>query len=234
RIAPRPWRSWRSASRCRGPRASQNAGLGKSLHKAGNADLIAHLGKLAGAPWPHQVASPCISRDDLFGPSEPLRVTPPHHGERTILCTGLAARHGGIDGIEAAVTGCGMKLASDLGRRRGVIDEHRVLRDPVKSAILSEGDLAKVVIVADTGHDEILTLGGGQGGGGGTPAELRHPFLGLGCGAIVHGNIVTTLGLEMTRHRVTHHAEPEKRYLCHESSSLRPPLLDTSQTKSRR
>src|SRR5215468_7829131 len=98
-----------------------------------------------------------------------------------------------------------------------MIDEHCALRDTMEGAVPSERDLAHIIVVADASHDEILPFGSSSWGRRGTPAELRDPLLGLGGGAIVHGDVMPALGLEMTGHRIAHHAEPEKRNLCHEA-----------------
>src|SRR5258708_4064188 len=119
-----------------------------------------------------------------------------------------------------------MKLARDLGRCRGVIDEYCASGNAVKGAICPERDLAQVMVVADAGHDEILTLRRCPWCRRRTPAELRHPLLGLGGGAIVDRDVVAALDLEVTGHRIAHHAEPEKRNLCHEDPPLRPQRPD--------
>src|SRR5262249_23278853 len=121
-----------------------------------------------------------------------------------------------VDGVEAALAGGGVELAGDLGGRGSVIDEDRAFGNAVEGAVRPQRDLAQVVVVADAGHDEVLALGGGARRRRGTPAALRHPLLGLGGGAIVDRDLVTALDLEVTGHRVAHHAEPEKRNLCHE------------------
>src|SRR5215472_10203015 len=191
--------------------------LGESLHEPGDADLVTHLGELAGAGGAHQVAGTRIGRDNLFSSPKWLRVAAAHHGERAVFRSGLATRHRGINGIEAALAGGGIEFAGDLGGCGRVIDEHRAFCNAMKGAIRPEHNLAHIVVVADAGHDEILTLGGGPRGRRGTPAELGHPLLGLGGGAIVDCNVVTTLDLEMTGHRIAHHAKSEKRNLCHEA-----------------
>ncbi len=195
--------------------------LGEPLHQARNADLVAHLGELAGAGSAHQVAGARVGGNDLFGAPERLRVAAAHHGQGPVLGAGLAARHRRVDGIKSALAGSRVKLAGDLGRCRGVIDEYCASGNAVKRAVCPERDLAQVMVVADAGHDEILTLGGGPRCRRRTPAELRHPLLGLGGGAIVDRDVVPALDLEVSGHRITHHAEPEKRNLCHEDPPYR-------------
>src|ERR1051326_933746 len=84
-----------------------------------------------------------------------------------------------------------------------------------KGAVGAEHHLAQVVVVADAGHDEVLARCGFLRRPGAPAAMLRDPFLGLGGGTVVDGDIVAALGLEMAGHRITHHAETEKRDLRH-------------------
>src|SRR5262249_45075484 len=51
--------------------------------------------------------------------------------------------------------------------------------------------------------------------GGTAPAILRHPLLGLGRGAVVDGDLVAALVLEVPCHGIAHHAETEKSHLRH-------------------
>ena len=50
-------------------------------------------------------------------------------------------------------------------------------------------------------------------------AEFADPFLGLRAGAVIDGDLVPGAG-QVPRHRIAHHAEPQKRQFCHD---LRPP-----------
>ena len=52
-----------------------------------------------------------------------------------------------------------VKLARDLGRSGGVVDEHRALLHAVEGAVWAQRDFAQVVVVADAAHDEVLALG---------------------------------------------------------------------------
>ena len=84
-----------------------------------------------------------------------------------------------------------------------------------KGAVGAERDLAQVVVIADAAHHEILALGGLFRGPGALAAVLGDPFVGLGAGAVIDGDVVAALVLQMPRHRIAHHAEAQKRHLRH-------------------
>ena len=50
-------------------------------------------------------------------------------------------------------------------------------------------------------------------------AVLRDPFVGLGGVAVVNGDLVAALVLEMPGHRIAHHAETEKCHFRHRCPS---------------
>jgi hypothetical protein len=177
-----------------------------TLQQSGDANLVDHLGQLAGARLAQKIAGTRVSRDHLLGAAKGLIVAAAHYREDAVLGAGLAARHRRIDGIEAAFFGRGVKLAGNVGRGGGVVDKNLALAHAGEGAIGAESHFAQVVIVADAAHDEILALGRGFGRGSGFAAELRHPFLGLGGGAVIDGHLVSALGLEMPGHGVAHDA----------------------------
>src|SRR5207253_1842851 len=78
-----------------------------------------------------------------------------------------------------------------------------------------ERHLAQVGVVADAAHDEVLALGRGLRRRRAAPAVLAHPLFGLRTGAVVDGDVLAALVLEVPRHRVTHDAETEKSHLRH-------------------
>src|SRR5262247_377872 len=96
-----------------------------------------------------------------------------------------------------------------------MVDEHSAFLHPVEGAVRPERYLAQVVVVADAAHDEVLALGCRLGRRCTAPAVLRHPLLRLGRGAVIHGDVVAALVLEVPCHRVPHDAETEKSHLRH-------------------
>src|SRR5581483_12277171 len=82
-------------------------------------------------------------------------------------------------------------------------------------AIGADRDRAKVVVIADAGHDEILALGGGLWRCGRLAAELLGPCLGLARRAVIDRHLVAALGDEMSSHGKAHDAETEKSDFSH-------------------
>ena len=189
--------------------------FGETLHDAGDADLVDHLGELAGARAAEEIAGARVGRDHLFGLGERRLVAAAHHGEHAILGAGLAARHRRVDEIEAAFFGFGVQLARDRGRGGGVIDDDRALAGAGVDAVLAEHDFAQVIVVADAGHDEVLAGRGGLRRRRALAAILGDPFVGLGAGAVVDRDVVAALVFQMSGHRVAHHAQADKRHLRH-------------------
>src|SRR5262249_58955034 len=64
-------------------------------------------------------------------------------------------------------------------------------------------------------HQCAVSCAGGRRGRGGGPAVLSNPFLRLGSGAVVHGEVMAALVLEVPGHGIAHHAETEKSHLRH-------------------
>ena len=133
----------------------------KTFDQAGDADLVDHLGQLAGAGRAEPLAHPGIGRDHGLGAGIGVFAAAAHHRQHAVFRAGLAAGHRGIDEFEAGLGRFGVEFARDLGRRGGVIDEGRALLHAGEGAIGAKRDRAQVVVVADAGHHEILALGGG-------------------------------------------------------------------------
>ena len=96
-----------------------------------------------------------------------------------------------------------------------MIDEHRALGHTGERTLRAHTDRAQIVIIAHTGHHEIRALGGLGGRCGKGPAVLCRPSLGLGRRAVIDRHLMP-LGDKMPSHRISHDAETQKRYLCHD------------------
>ena len=92
-----------------------------------------------------------------------------------------------------------------------MVHKHRIALHCGEGAIGAECDRAQIVIIADTGHDEVAATGGGGRGRREDAAIFAGPFFGLCLGAVVDGYLVSALLDEMPGHGVAHDAEPEKR-----------------------
>ena len=75
--------------------------FGESLDEAGDADLVDHLGELAGACRTHQADHAGIGVDDRPGAFEDGLVAAAHDGQHAVFGAGLAAGDGRIDEIDS-------------------------------------------------------------------------------------------------------------------------------------
>ena len=99
-----------------------------------------------------------------------------------------------------------------------MVDEDGAGLHAGKRAIGPEHHAAKVVVIADTGHHELGAMGGLGGRAPKRAAMLRDPGLGLCRRAIIDAQLMA-LRRQMPRHRIAHHAQPQKRHFRHLSSS---------------
>jgi hypothetical protein len=186
----------------------------RALDEPGDADLVDHLGELAGADRPQSRQA----RAKLMMTGSTLAnglASPPHMtGEDAVLRAGLAARDRRIDEADALSCAELAQFARHLGRRRGVVDEDRAAAHAREGAVRTGRDLAQIVVIADAGEDDLLALCRLGRGLPEPAAILRHPLLRLGGGAVVDRDLVP-LGLEMARHGVAHDAETEESDLRH-------------------
>ena len=151
----------------------------EALNQAGDADLVDHLGQLAGARGPEPLAHACIGGDHRLGAGIGVFAAAAHHRQHAVFRAGLSAGHRRIDEFEAGLGGGGVEFAGDLGRGRGVVDEGGAFLHAGKSAIGADRDGAEVVIVADAGHDEILAFRGRLRRRCGLALEFLGPCLAL-------------------------------------------------------
>ena len=77
--------------------------FGQSLDEAGDADLVDHLGELAGAGRAHQPDHAGIGVDDRPALSKSACVAADHHGQHAVLGAGLAAGDRRVEKAEAAL-----------------------------------------------------------------------------------------------------------------------------------
>ena len=164
---------------------------------------------------PKPLAHPGIGGDDRLGAGIGVFAAAAHHGQHAVFGAGLAAGHRRIDEFEAGLGRGGVEFARDLGRGGGVVDEGRAFLHAGERAIGAERDRAQVVVVADTGHHEILALRGGLRRCGGLAAEFLGPCLGLGRRPVEDRDLVAAFDDQMSCHGKTHDAETEKSDFSH-------------------
>ena len=190
--------------------------LGQALDKACDADLVDHLGELAGAGGPEKLAHPRVGAgDDRLGSGIGIFLAAAHHRQHAVFRTRLAAGHRRVDELEACLGGGGVELAGHLGGGGGVVDEYGALFHAGEGAVGADRDRAQVIVVADAAHHEILTFGRFLRRRRGAPAEFVRPFLRLGAGPVVHGHLVAAFFHQMSCHGETHYAETEKSDFSH-------------------
>ena len=194
----------------------------QALHQPGDADLVDHLGELAGPAGAQQHKGPCICHGHRGNGVKSSVVAAAHHGQHAVLGAGLAARDRCIDKLQAQLASVCEKLAGDIGRCRCVVHEDgprpHAGEGPIVAAfavaqIRSQGDAAQIAIVADaTKHD--IRAGRGQArrrrvlrpvGGG----ELLAPGSGFGCGPVVDRHRVACQR-QMPGHGKPHDSQAEK------------------------
>ena len=115
--------------------------------------------------------------------------------------------------------GGGVKLARDARGGGCVVDVDRAGLQAAERPVRPQRDLAKIVIVADAGEDEIRALRSFLRRGRELAAELRNPGLRLAKRAVIDGDIVPALGADMPGHGIAHDAQPNKRNLAHRDTS---------------
>src|SRR4051794_1473873 len=91
----------------------------------------------------------------------------------------------------------------------------RALLQAGEGAMGPQGDLAQVVVLAAAAHPEVRPPGPPLGRRRAAPAVLAHPFFCLRGGAVVDGQVMATLVLEVARHGVAHDAKTEKSCFRH-------------------
>ena len=82
------------------------------------------------------------------------------------------------------------QFARDLGRRGGVVDEHGPFGHGSERAVQADRHLTQVIVIADAAEHEILVRSRLGWRRRRFAAVLGYPFVGLGAGAIVDGEIV--------------------------------------------
>ena len=184
--------------------------LGDRLHEAGDADLIHHLRELAGARRAKVDHGLRVAPQHGLGLGEVLGVAADHERELAVLGAGLAAGHRRVEEADAALLGGRVELARDRGRGGGVIHKHRAGLHAGERAVRSERHGFHVLVVPHAHHHEARALGGFARRGRGLATVLFSPLLGLGGGAVEHGDDVA-LGREVPGHGEAHHAKAKER-----------------------
>src|SRR5690606_4648605 len=125
--------------------------FGEALDEAGDADLVYHLGKLAGARGAEAAADAGIGRDHRLGAGIVRFRAAAHDREDAVLRPRLAAGDGRIDEADRGGRRRRGEFAGDRGRDRGVIDEDRARGHAPEGAFGAGAYGAQVIVIADAG-----------------------------------------------------------------------------------
>src|SRR5262245_38665579 len=188
--------------------------LGEGLDQSTDANLIDHLGELAGAGRADEVHSLRIGLDNGLRLGEVGFVAADHDRKGTVLGAGLAAGDRRVEESRAALAGFRIKLASDGGGSRGVVDGDCPGLQALEHSVWSQRDGAQVLVVADAGENEIRLGRSFRRCAYLAATELRDPSLRFRTRAIVNGYIVAASG-EMAGHGKAHHAKADKGDFAH-------------------
>ena len=183
--------------------------LGQPLHHAGDADLIDHLGFLAGARRPHQCHRTREMRDHRLGTRVRFGITADHHRQNALLRTGLAAGDWRIEKMQVLRARCGMQFLRHRRRRRGVIDKNRVTLHAVESAVFADRHFAHIIIIADTAEHDVCRRGRSGRRIRNRAGVLRRPGLHFVAGAVIDGHRMSGVR-QMPRHGPAHDAESDE------------------------
>jgi len=112
----------------------------------------------------------------------------------------------GVDEAEAAACRLGVKLARDVRRGRGVIDEDRAGAHAGECTVRSEHHASEIVVVADAGAHHVAARSRFTRRRHRLAAVLGDPLPGLGGRAVVDFHLVAGTG-QMPGHRVAHHPQ---------------------------
>ncbi len=198
--------------------------FGKPLDDSGDAELVDHLGKLTCTRGSHKSHHLGIAIDDRLRSLERFRIAPDHHRQLAVLGTGLATGYGRIQAPTALVFCRGIKLTRHCRRSGGIVDVDRTLLHAGKCAVRAKRDCSQVIIIANTGEDEVAALSSGLRRRRRFAAMFRHPFVRFRGRAIEDREFMATPFGEMTGHGIAHDTKTDKRNFCHRRRSFPFPL----------
>ena len=187
--------------------------LAQALHQPGDADLVDHLGQLAGATVAHECEGLGKRHTDALHRIKSGGVTTAHDGERAVLRAALATRHRRINEMQTQRLGCGVQLARHRGRGRGVVHQHRARLHAGQRAVSAQHHAAQVVVIANAAKHNV-GIGCSQPRRGRLArrcggSELSAPGRCLGRAAVVNGDLMPGQR-QMAGHGVAHHTQAQK------------------------
>ena len=186
--------------------------LGQPLQHAGDANLIHHLGELAGTDTAHAPHSAGVAAKHWLGGRERRGVATHHDRELAVLRARLATTHRRVEKPAATLRRGRRELLGEFRGRGGVIDEDGTGFQAGEHTVGRQRHAPHIGVIANAqAHD--VGIGGGRGRGGGRGANVfSKPSLGAYGRAVVHAHRVAGGG-QVPRHRIAHHAEADEGHL---------------------
>ena len=187
--------------------------LAQALHQTGDANLVDHLGQLAGAAVTHQGEGFGKRHASALYRFKSRGVTTAHDGERAVLRAALATRHRRVNEMQPQRLSRGVQLARHRGRGRGVVHQHRARLHAGQRAVGAQHHAAQVVVIANAAKHNVCTgcslarRGRLARRGGGS--EFGTPSRRLGRAAVVDSDLVAGQR-QMAGHGMTHHAQTQE------------------------
>jgi hypothetical protein len=127
-----------------------------------------------------------------------------------ILRAGLTARQWRVQKTDILASRGLRHFTGNLSRRRRVIDGHAAAFDSRENPFISENNGPNIIVVADTTKHDFCALRCGGGCFRTDATELGTPLLSPRGRSIEYSNFVPGF-LKVTRHRITHYTEANKR-----------------------
>ncbi len=180
--------------------------LGQTLQGPGDADLIDHLGELAGARPPDPLDRLGVGRDHRPDAVNGRLLPSDHDGELAGLGARLAARHRGVHEPAAELPRPAGRLTRELGRSGGVVDDHAALGHGRQRLV---HHLAHVVVIADAEQHHLAARDGLGDGRAGASAMRSGPAPGLFRRTVEHRDLMAR-GLQVPGHGKAHHPETDE------------------------
>jgi hypothetical protein len=172
-----------------------------------------------GARLAHQTNHLGVGGNDRLCLLEHGFVTAAHHRQLAVFRASLATRDWRVDETKSAIFCRGVKFARYFRRCGGVVDEDRALAHRAKRPVRANRYLAQIVVIADAGKHKVLAPCRFGRRFCKSAAMFLGPFFGLrGC-AVVNGDLVPALVLQVCGHGVAHDAETKKCNFCHNVQS---------------
>src|SRR5262249_7877587 len=173
-----------------------------------------------GTGGPHETDHLCVTIDNGFSGIKNVLVPADHYRQLPIFRTGLAAGNRRIEAPEPTFLCRLVQLSRQCRRSSRVVNVDGTRLHAGKGARRPEGHRTQIIIVTDTGEDEISAFRRSFRCWRKSAAVISGPFLGLRRCAIEYCELVTSTFRQVAGHRITHNTKTNERYFSHFSNVL--------------